>query len=75
MDRFIEGKTEKCIVAHCGKEAIHWDGIVLKSRDAVSAGFCDFHWFITQCPNSFGIKGCFGVYSKDLGIKKDYLKV
>jgi len=67
------GKTEKCIVGKCDKPAKYWDekGFVLKSRDKVQAGFCEHHWFITNCPNSFNMKGCFGLYNKNIGIKNN----
>lgn len=68
MGRFIEGITQKCIVSGCNKEANHYDGILLKSRDAVSAGFCDNHWYITKCPNLFGIKYCYGIFDKSMGL-------
>ncbi len=68
MSRFVEGKTKICVVGGCDKDAVHYDGILVKSRDAVSAGFCEHHWFITQCPNTFGIKNCYGVFDKSLGL-------
>jgi hypothetical protein len=68
-EKFIQGKTEKCIVGNCGKDAVHHDGVLLKSRDVVIAGFCEHHWFITKCPNFKGIKNCYGIFYKGLGIK------
>ena len=68
MKKLIVGKTDICIVRNCGKQAIKWDGFLVKSRDAVSAGFCEHHWFHTQCPNFGGIKNCYGTYDKSLNI-------
>lgn len=64
----IIGKTKMCCVGKCDKEAVKHDGFLLKSRDAVSAGFCEHHWFLIQCPNFRGIKNCFGVFDKGLGL-------
>ncbi len=68
MNRLIIGKTKMCVVNKCEKEAVKYDGFLLKSRDAVSAGFCEHHWFLIQCPNFRGIKNCFGIFNKNLGI-------
>lgn len=71
MNRNIIGVTVNCIVGGCGKVATNFDGFVLKSRDAVRAGFCEHHWFITKCPNFKGIKNCYGIFNKQLGIKNE----
>lgn len=60
------GKTKKCCVSGCNKDASKWDGFLLKSRDKISAGFCEHHWMITVCPNAFNKKGCFGIFHKGL---------
>lgn len=36
-------KTKYCCFGSCGKEATTWIGYLIKSRDRVSAGFCDEH--------------------------------
>jgi hypothetical protein len=67
MNHFI-GKTKKYCVGKCDKGAVKWDGFLLKSRDKVEAGFCEHHWMITLCPNSYNKKGCFGIYNKQLEV-------
>lgn len=62
-------KTKYCCIRGCNREASSWDGLLIKSRDKVKAGFCDEHTGI-PCPNSFNIRGCYGIYDKTLQLIK-----
>lgn len=63
-------KTLRCIVYGCRNLAVTHAGFVIKSRDKVSAGFCDNHLGI-PCPNAFGKRDCYGLYDKAIGIIGD----
>jgi hypothetical protein len=58
-------RTFYCCVSGCSREASSWEGVLVKSRDRVKAGFCDEHTGI-PCPNIFGIPKCYGIYNKSL---------
>lgn len=73
MNRFIYGRTEYCCV--CYKIAVHYNGWLIKSRDAVVAGFCDEH-----APTEPNLKGTYGqhnyrgIYNKEMGFTTKKLK-
>lgn len=60
-------KTLRCIVYGCRNLAVDHAGFVIKSRDRVSAGFCENHLDV-PCPNAFGKRDCYGLYDKAIGI-------
>ncbi len=66
-------KTKFCVHGDCHKEAVIWIGYLVKSRDKVSAGFCDEH-SSTECRNVFGKKGCHGLYDKSLQLVRGNYK-
>jgi hypothetical protein len=43
-------KTKYCCIRGCNREASSWDGLLIKSRDKVKAGFCDEHTGIWLLP-------------------------
>ena len=59
------GKTKYCIAKDCNRQATVWRGKLIKSRDYVSAGFCEEHDGM-PCPNLFGKKDVYGLYNKEL---------
>ncbi len=58
-------KTKYCIYKGCSREATIWRGKLIKSRDFVSAGFCEEHQE-KKCINLFGKYGVHGIYDKSI---------
>jgi len=68
MNRFIYGRTEYCCV--CYKIAVHYNGWLIKSRDAVVAGFCDEH-----APTEPNLKGTYGSTITEVSIIKKWVSL
>ena len=64
-------EVKKCII--CLKPATSYSGHLVEfvgqaMNKSITAGFCSKHNKIRN-PNAFGKTGCFGLYSKNFGVR------
>lgn len=67
MKRFLYGRTTRCV--KCYAIATKWAGHLIKSRDAVKAGWCQSHY-----PGEKNDAVNFGVFNKNMEYTEKKIK-